>query len=283
MLQQRWLPYLLLAPAILFLVLVLALPIAQAVLLSFQSPGGSFGLESFRRMVIDIHFQGAVRNTFLLTALVVPLQVTLAIAIALLVNTRLPGTATFLYVCAIPLGISDLAAGLVWLSIFSERGYLNTILHAIGLIDRPIPYLSYEHPAWLFASVVLAEVWRATAIVMVILVAGLQLIPRDYLETADVFGAGSWTKLRMVILPLLKPSIQAALIIRTILAFQVFAVVLALTGRIIPVLAGESYFWYALYRNAHVASAYAVVIMALSAMLTWFYLRVLRVREEQMG
>jgi multiple sugar transport system permease protein len=76
-----------------------------------------------------------------------------------------------------------------------------------------------------------------------------------------------------VTLPLLRPSLQTALIIRTILAFQLFATVVTLAGRQIPVLAGEAYFWYALYRSPHVASAYAVLILLLSGAITWAYLR----------
>ncbi|GBD28322.1 Trehalose transport system permease protein SugA [bacterium HR31] len=122
--------------------------------------------------------------------------------------------------------------------------------------------------------------WRATAIVMVVLLAGLQLIPRDYAETAAVFGARWWQTLWYVTLPVLRPSLQTALIIRTVLAFQLFATVVTLSGRLVPVLAGEAYFWYTLYRNPHVASAYATLILLLSALVTWVYLRTLRPQGE---
>src|SRR5204862_824326 len=112
-----------------------------------------------------------------------------------------------------------------------------------------------------FLIAVLAEAWRATAIVLVILVAGLQVIPRDYGEAAEVFGATAWQRFRLVTLPLLRPSLQVALILRTILAFQVFAVAIALAGRNLPVLAEEAYRWYFDLRNPNVAAAYALLIM----------------------
>jgi len=183
----------------------------------------------------------------------------------------------------VPLGISDLAAGIVWLSIFTERGYLNTLLHALGVLEEPVGWLTYEHPTALFLAVVAAEVWRATPLVLVILVAGLQLIPKELHEAAEVFGATPWVRFRKVTLPLLKPSIQTALILRTVLAFEVFAVVVALSGRNLPVLAGEAYFWYADYQNPGVAAAYAVLILLVSVAATFFYLRALRVREEVYG
>ena len=123
-------------------------------------------------------------------------------------------------------------------------------------------WLSYETPWALFFAVVIAETWRATAIVLVIIVAGVQLIPKEYDEAAEIFGATAWQRLIKVTLPSLKPSIQTALILRTILALEVFAVVLALAGTNLPVLIGEAYAWQHEYQNAGVAAAYAVIILA---------------------
>ncbi len=279
--RTEWLPYLLLAPSLVFLGVFFAYPLVQAFGLSFLRPEGGLTAEHFRRMLDDTYFRGAITNSLLLTAIVVPIQVAIGLVIALLVNSRFRGHLWFLYICAIPLAISDLAAGLIWLSVFTERGYLNTLLHLVGAVREPMTYLSAEQPVWLYGAIIATEVWRATAIVMIILVAGLQLIPRDYFETADVFGASGWRKLWHVTLPLLRPSLQTALIIRTILAFQLFATVITLSGRQVPVLAGEAYFWYGLYRNPHVASAYAVLIMGISVVITWVYLRALRLREEE--
>jgi multiple sugar transport system permease protein len=117
---------------------------------------------------------------------------------------------------------------------------------------------------------------------MVILVAGLQMIPKDYGEAASVFGATGWQRLRHVTLPMLKPSLQVALILRTILAFQVFAVVVALAGSTMPVLAGEAFEWYS-NRNLPVAASYAMLILVLSIINTAVYLRVLSTRQEQLA
>jgi multiple sugar transport system permease protein len=135
----------------------------------------------------------------------------------------------------------------------------------------------------MIAIIVLAEVWRATSIVMVIVVAGLQAIPRDYLEAGEVFGASLWQRLRHIILPLLKPSLQVALILRTILAFQVFAVLVAITGGdALTVLGNETYRWYdpARFNNPNVAAVYAGFIMLLSLGISLFYLHAVRTQEE---
>jgi multiple sugar transport system permease protein len=275
------LPYLLLVPALAFLVVLFAWPMIQALLLSVRTPGGDWTLNYLRRMTNDVNFVPALRSTLLLIALAVPLQFILAIVMGLLIQAKLRGASVFLYLWTIPLAISDLAAGLVWLSIFGDRGYLNSVLQGMGLLSAPFAFLSYENPFSLLMAVVIAEVWRATSIVMVIVVAGLQLIPPDYLEAAEVFGANQWQRIRHVMLPLIRPSLQVALILRTILAFQVFAVVIALAGRAMTVLTAEAYTWYDQNRNTNVAAAYALLILTFSLVTTALYLRALRVKDEE--
>ncbi len=278
---EELLPYALLLPSIVFLALLILIPMVQALLLAIQAEGGGLTTEYLERMRSDVNFSDAWRNTLLLIVLIVPLQIVLALAMALLIHSRFKGHQWFLYIYAIPLAISDLASGILWLSIFTERGYLNTVAEGIGIIDKPAVFLSFENTGGLLAAIVIAESWRATSIVMVILVAGLQLIPRDYFEAADLFGANRLRRTIHVVLPLLRPSLQSALIIRTIFAFQTFAVVLALAGRNMPVIAAEAYSWYANNRNAHLAASYALLLLALTIVFTIVYLKVLGLREAE--
>ncbi len=281
--MESLLPYSLLAPTLIFVVLLIVVPIFQAFLLAFQGPDGNLTLDQFQKMVTDTYFAEAMKFTFLLLIFIVPAQVVLALVMALLIHTRFRGHTFFLYIYAIPLAISDLAAGIAWLSIFTERGYLNSALNSLGIIDRPMLFLSYQNLPAMFGTIVVAESWRATALVMVILLAGLQVIPRDYFEAADVFGANALKRTLFVVLPLLRPSLQNALIIRTIFAFQTFAVVLALAGRVIPVLAEEAYNWYNTNRNPNVAATYAVLIMIFTITATLVYFRLLRTSAAEAG
>ena len=279
--RERWTPYLLIAPSVIFLVFLFAVPVIEAFGLALRGQSGEWTLANFQRMSRDLYFRDAVRNTILMVVVTVPLQLVLALSMASLLQTVRWGRDLILYIWTIPLGVSDLAAGLVWLSIFTDRGYLNSFFRWAGILERPTSWLSYETPVILFLAVVAAEVWRATAIMFVILVAGLQLIPKEYGEAADVFGATPWRRFWRVTLPLLKPSLQVALILRTIAAFGVFSVALALGGRNVPILAGEAYYWYNEYRNPAMAAAYAVIIMAVSIVITLVYLRLLRSRQEE--
>lgn len=281
--RQPVAPYALLAPTVLFLAIFFAWPMVQALMLAFQDAEGTWSLASINRMVNDINFFEALKLTLIFAAVVIPLQTVLALGMALLLVSGLRGAGFFLYVWAIPLGISDLASGVVWLSIFTDRGYLNSILVGLGLSESGYPFLSYENPISLFLAAAIAEVWRATSIVMVILLSGLQVLPKDYGEAAEVFGATPWQRFTQITLPLLRPSLQVALILRTILAFQVFAVVIALAGRQLPVLAEEAYHFYYNIRSPNVAAAYSLLIMLLSILFAVLYLRLLRVRDAEMG
>jgi multiple sugar transport system permease protein len=276
-----WAPYALLAPSLVYLAVFFALPMVNAFGLAFQGEAGGYTLEPVRRMLGDERFGDALTTTLLLVVIIVPIQFAVAMSMALVVNARLKGTDLWLYIFALPLGISELAAGIVWFSIFTEQGWLNSFLTQLGVLDRPFIFLNYQRPILLVLTIVVAEAWRATSIIMVILVAGLQGIPRDYLEAADVFGATPWQRVRHVILPLLRPSIRVALILRTILAFQVFATVIALAGSATNVLAGEAYRWYQNLRDARVAAAYATLILILSVASTVLFLLLLPTEEDR--
>jgi multiple sugar transport system permease protein len=272
-------PYLLLLPSIVYLMLFFAWPMVQAFGLAFQTEDGHLTLAYMQRMFSDVAFSDAILTTIKFVVAIVPIQFFLALAMALLMMERLRGSDIFVYIYSIPLALSDLASGIIWFSIFTQRGYLTSFLNALGVMDKPYLFLDYR-TSWPLIAIILAEVWRATSIVFVILVAGLQSIPRDYIEAAEVFGANWFARVWRVILPMLRPSIQVALILRTILAVQVFAVAMALAGRGVTVLAAEAYRWYGEYRNHHMAAAYAMFILCISLSTALVYLRTLRTKEE---
>ena len=277
--MPRALPYMLLAPATLFLCVFFLYPFLLVAVESLTSDG-VWTTANFQQMAGHWKFLPAFRNTLLLAAVVVPIQLALALSMASVVSNLNAGRSTLLYVFAIPLGISDLAAGLIWLAIFEQTGFLNSLLAGLGVIEQPVLFLGYQNPWVIFLAIVLAEVWRATAIMMVILVAGMGLIPKEYGEAASVFGASRWQRFTRVTLPMLRPSLQTALILRVILAFEVFAVVVALGGTQFPVLMGETYQWQFTLQDRGVAAAYAMVILGISIVFTLIILRLLQVPKE---
>ena len=242
---------------------------------------GQLTTQYIEKMVNDRFFWPAFWTTLLLMVLIIPVQFVLAIIMALVMQARLKGSGFILYFLAIPLGVSELAVGILWFSIFTQSGFLNSFLFKLGVDGAPFTFLSADTRYWIIIAIWLAEVWRATSIVMIIVVSGLQGISDEVLEAAELFGAGLWQRVRFVILPMLKPSLQVALILRTILALQVFAVVIALSGGdVVTVLANETYRQYDEFRNVNVAAAYAGLILLLSMISAVFYLRTVRTQEE---
>ena len=272
-------PWILLLPSVVLMLALFGWPLAQAVVTAFSDDDG-FTLAHWKRLVEDPYFLRALRNTLLLIVIVVPIQLLLSVGMALLMQARPRFAGVHFYLWCVPLAISELAAGLVWLSVFDNRGYLNSLLVSLGLSEHGVQWLGYDSPTTMLLAVVVAEVWRATALMFVIVVAGVQMIPRDYDEAAQVFGASFWQRLRHVTLPLLAPSLQVALILRTILALQAFAVAQALTGRDFPLLVGETYEWYVNLQNPAVASAVALVVLVVSLGTAVLYLRTVRTSED---
>src|SRR5690606_18763905 len=211
--RAETLPYWLIVPALAYLALFFVSPMIQAFRLAFEGEGGTWTLENLNTMVADANFSRALWFTLILVGVIVPIQFVLALAMALVVNAKLRGRGVLLYIFLLPLAISDLAAGIIWYAIFTERGYLNTILERLGLVDRPVIWIDPGNQAMLLGEIMLAELWRSTALVMVVLVAGLQGIPKEYGEAAAVFGAGAFRRLVRVTLPMLKPALAVALLL----------------------------------------------------------------------
>ncbi|AKO99042.1 MULTISPECIES: carbohydrate ABC transporter permease [Marinovum] len=274
--NARLLPYMLILPVTLFLCLFFLYPFVLVAKQAFTT-GAGFTLDNFREVVSYWKFPISLKNTLLLAAAVVPIQLALSLLMATMVTRMEKGRDLVLYVWTIPLGISDLAAGLIWLAIFEQSGFLNSMMHGMGIVDKPANLLTFQNPGLVFVAIALAEIWRATAIMLVILVAGIGLIPKEYYEAAEVFGASPWKRFVRITLPMLRPSLQTALVLRVIMAFEVFAVVAALGGTLFPVLMGETYAYQFDLLNSGAAAAMALVILAISIAATLVILRALRV------
>ena len=274
--NARYLPYILILPVTLFLCFFFLYPFVLVAQQAFTT-GDGFTMDNFRNVTSHWKFPISLQNTLLLAAAVVPVQLGLALLMATMVSNMKKGRDMVLYVWTIPLGISDLAAGIIWLAIFEQSGFLNSMMSGLGLIDRPANLLSYQSPGLVFLAIALAEIWRATAIMLVILVAGIGLIPKEYYEAAEVFGASPWKRFLKITLPLLRPSLSTALVIRVILAFEVFAVVQAIGGTLFPVLMSETFKYQFELLNGGAAAAVALIILAISIAFTVLILRLLRV------
>jgi len=271
----------LLLPTFAYLIVFIFYPLVDTCLLAFSNPAGP--LENFRRIITSGEFWKTLRNTLVITGIVVPLQLILGLALALFVNLRFKGYLFILYIIAIPLALSDVSAALMSYSIFASTGFLNKLLMAWGWIERPIYFFGFRFQDRAFWVIVVTEVWRATPLVFIILLAGLQAVNKEYLEAASIFGCSSWQNCWKVVFPILRPSILSALLIRTIFAFQGFGVIWILAGRDIPVLAGEAYYWQTVVYNSNISSAYGLIIAVVTILISWAYITFLKPKSFEEG
>lgn len=277
--EKNWVPYLLFLPVLIYLAGFVGYPLVKALELAFTSETGKFGFENFITLARDSTFWKALKNTLFLLIIIVPLQVILAFLLALFVNSRFKGYMTVLYIISIPLALSDVSAALMSYNIFTSHGFLNKFLMKFGVIETPIYFFGLGLSSRAFWVIVLTELWRATPLVFVILLASLQVISKEYLEAADVFGFSNRQKFFYITLPLTMPSLQAALLIRTLFAFQIFGVVWLLSGRDIPILAGEVYYQQVELYNFQLAAAYGFIIALICIFISWAYITLLKTKH----
>ena len=226
-------PYLFVAPALLGLALFKLYPIGVGLAASFfdyEAISGRrswIGLGNYRELFGDPLFWRACWNTFLFNAVVTPLQVALALALAVLVNRRLPGMAVFRSIFFVPAVISLVVASIVWDLMYNpDNGLVNALLAVFGV--PPQPLLTSARQA--MAAVIAMVTWKGVGYIMVILLAGLQAIPHDYYEAADIDGASGWKKLLNITIPLLMPAITVITVLNLLHGLRVFDIVYVLTN-----------------------------------------------------
>ncbi|MGI9124281.1 MAG: carbohydrate ABC transporter permease, partial [Mycobacterium sp.] len=228
--SQRRLALLLITPAVVLMLAVTAYPILYAFWLSLHrynlaSPGDTefIGFGNYATILSDKYWWTAFFVTLIITVISVAIEFVLGLALALVMHRTIFGKGLVRTAILIPYGIVTVAASYSWYYAWTPgTGYLANLLP-----DGSAP-LTQQIPS--LAVVIAAEVWKTTPFMALLLLAGLALVPEDLLKAAEVDGAGPWTRLRRVILPLIKPAILVALLFRTLDAFRIFDNIYVLTG-----------------------------------------------------
>jgi ABC-type sugar transport system permease subunit len=280
--SERALAVLLLAPAFLLLALIVVYPIAKLIFNSFFDlrlsgrKGPRFvGLENYLLVLQDIDFWNATANTVLITLITVPGALVVGLGLALLANLpfkhQWPVRLALLLPWALPLSF----AGLIFAWFFhTEYGAVNDVLRRLGVAEARSWLL---HPWWAFAAICLTIIWKTSSFMALILLAGLQMIPKSLYEAAEVDGASRWQQFWQVTIPMLMPSIIVALIFRTITALQSFDIPFTMTrggpGNSTETLAMLIHKTTIEYLDVGYGSTLAVCMFVLSLAVTALYLR----------
>jgi trehalose transport system permease protein len=280
-LRIYWLETIMVLPLILYIGLLTLAPVLQAIGLSFTDRySGAFPtLSNYEYIVSRPDFGDAFVNTIGITLIGVTMEMTVGLILALMLAREFRGRGLFRTIILTPMGVPTLVAGAAMLYFFRTNGYVNELLLRIGLIDVPI-YWTESGPRGMLA-VAFADMWKVTPIVVLLLLAGLESIPGDVYEAADVDGASPWQTFRSVTLPLLMPAITMALILRAIDAFRIFDVVMVMASRSIPVMSTFVYINYFDFQDQHSAAAAAtILLLMIVAFIAAYFLLVGRRRGE---
>ncbi|MEV0620033.1 sugar ABC transporter permease [Nonomuraea sp. NPDC050404] len=197
------------------------------------------GLDNFQRMLGDENFHVALRNTLYYALGHIPLTLVAALGLALVLNRKLRGMAIFRTAAFFPYITSLVAVAIVWNMLFNPTaGPVNQFLLAIGIDDPPRWVASTD---WAMPAVIVTSVWRDMGYYMVLYLAGLQTIPKEYYEAATVDGANAWQRFWSITLPSLRPTTFFVVVMLTIHSFKVLDLIVVMTeggpGRSTKVLA----------------------------------------------
>ncbi|HET9937929.1 MAG TPA: sugar ABC transporter permease [Gaiella sp.] len=220
-----------LTPALVLVALVAIYPLARTIYDSFTNrqflegiePTEFVGLQNYRDLLHDTIFRDSIVVTVKFTLVTVAFELVLGLIIALVVNSGFKGRGVMRAMMLVPWAIPTVVAAQMWKWMYDDVfGVINDGLIRLHIIDEPVAWISQSSTA--LASVAAVDIWKTTPFVALLLLAGLQVIPNEVYEAADVDGASKWHQFWRITLPLLVPAILVVLVFRTLDALRVFDV-----------------------------------------------------------
>ena len=282
--RRRWSAVLiLLLPAVLIFTLFVVLPIFGAGYLSFfkykgygpvvDFQGVSNYVWLFTKQTLNSFFEPALRNTALLLAVSLFVQLPLALVCALLIYRESRINSVYRLIFFLPFVLSEIATGLIWVYMLDGRYGIFAPLYEAFLGG---PYFLMEDKTWSFAAVLLALVWKYFGYHMIIYIAGLQGVPKELIESAEIDGASNWQAVLYVKIPLISYAIKLSLFFAILGSFQAFDLIIGLYGRSPPeegqTLATFIYEWGLSRRQRYgIASAASIILFTISIVVGFTY------------
>ena len=263
--------YLFILPYVIFFCAFVAYPLVFSLVLVFHrwnivTPMEWIGLKNFDRLVGDTLFYRSLLNTLTFLVIHIPLQAVVALALALLLNAGVRGRGLFRALYFLPVVVSGVAITILWQQIYSyDYGILNNLLQAAGF--PPVPWL--VDPRVAMPSIAIMATWKNVGIYIVLFLVGLQNIPRELYEAANLDGATPFNQFRHITLPMLNPTIVVIVVLSTIGGFSLFIEPYVLTGGgpMQSTLSGMLYIYNQAFSFGHMGYAatlgfvYALVIL----------------------
>jgi len=287
--RQTRLGWLLLLPALAVVAFVAIYPLGKTVYQSFTNqeflagiePTKWVGLQNYRDLWHDTIFRQSVWETVKFTLITVSFEFVLGMIIALVVNSNFKGRGAMRAAMLVPWAIPTVVAAQMWKWMFDDVfGVINDAGVRLHILHHSVAWIS--QPSTALAAVSAVDIWKTTPFVALLLLAGLQVIPRDLYEAADVDGASKWQQFWRITLPLLRPAILVTLIFRTLDALRVFDVFYVFYGNRPDTQTMAIYAQSTIVSDGHVGygSAISVAIFLIIGIFVVIYVTFMRVTEE---
>jgi len=278
----------LVAPLVIYMVVLTIAPILDTIRISFTARSDlSFpSLASYGLVFGNVVFRQAVINTIVVALLSLTLEMTLGLAVALALHVPFRGRGFVRTVMLVPMGVPTIVSGAVMLLLFARSGYVNALIASLYDLlpgDPQFESINWTGGGFLtLLTIAIADMWKVLPVVTLIFLAGLQSIPEEVYEAADVDGATKWQRFWRVTLPLLVPYVTMALILRAIDAFRIFELALVIGGiRVAPVLGtfiGSRYLPPS--SDPFTAASASMVLFVIIMVFIVLYLRFVAARRE---
>lgn len=287
--RDRRFGYLLIAPLLVVLLVITAYPLGYNVWNSFHNvnyllpPLGTFaGVSNYAKLFSDNQFVPALAHTLGFTVVSVAVETVIGLSLALALNKSFRGRGIVRAAIFIPWAVPTVVSAELWRTMFDpQQGFVNYILSHLHLPLASTTWLDSTWTAW--AAILIADAWRNTPFMAIVLLAGLQVIPSDIYEAARIDGANAWQQFRRLTLPLLKPALMVALIFRTLQSFFIFDVVYIMTsggpGTSTNVLAYLNYKAFFELFDYGYGGAVSVSLVIVALIIASVYVRVFRTEE----
>jgi ABC-type sugar transport system permease subunit len=287
--QDRRFGYMLVAPAVIVLLAITAYPLIYNLWNSFHNdivttglPPTWAGVANYERIFTDNLFVPALERTVAFTAVSVTVETLIGLGLALALNRAFPGRGIVRAAIFIPWAVPTVVSAQLWKEMFDPQGgFVNYILNFLHLPGGHIAWLDHTWTSW--AAILVADAWRNTPFMAIVLLAGLQVIPHDIYEAATVDGASPWQAFRRLTLPLLKPALLVALIFRTLSSFLIFDVVYNMTsggpGTSTTVLSYLDYSAFLQQFDFGYGGAVSVALVVFALIIASMYVKVFRVEQ----
>jgi trehalose/maltose transport system permease protein len=286
--RQKRLAWWLIAPAVLVVVVIIAYPTIQVIVYSFMkykldgvTPPSFVGWDNYSYVLTDPDWWSAVSNTLIFTVVSVILECVLGLAVAMVANSKFKGRTVFRVAILVPWAIPTVVSSKIWSWMVNDiYGVVNIVLTDLHILPQKIAWLAT--PATALPVIIAVDVWKATPFMALLLLAGLQLIPKDLYEAGSIDGATKVRQFWAITLPLVTPTLLVALVFRTLDALRVFDIFYVMVGGQgnLETMAVYNQQQLVSFLDAGVGSATSVIILIVIMLFVILYTRFSRTSFE---